>query len=104
MKLKIFFLTKNGYIKLGGFGSASDNIDLAKNTILSFYKTPEYIKNNTYTIKSDKYQLGILLYEMVTLEKPFEANNLLDLIKEILKGEYNPIPNNYSKKLEELIS
>ena len=51
------------------------------------FKKPSKLNiENTYTIKSDIYQLGILLYEMVTLEKPFEANDLLDLIKEILKG------------------
>jgi len=45
------------------------------------------------------------LYELCTLKKAFQADNLLGLVFKIVSEEYEPIPNNlpYSKELRMLV-
>jgi NIMA (never in mitosis gene a)-related kinase len=100
------FLTKNGIIKLGGFHFSKklEKFSFKKKVIGTHYLSPEIVKNEPYNYKNDIWSLGVMLYRMTTLKLPFDANNLQILVMRILKGKYNPIPNNYSKELAELIS
>lgn len=45
------------------------------------------------------------MYELCTLKKAFQADNLLGLVFKIVSEEYEPIPNNlpYSKELRMLV-
>jgi serine/threonine protein kinase len=43
-------------------------------------------------MKSDMWALGIIMYELCTCKRPFEANNQCALILKIIRGEYVPIP------------
>lgn len=45
-----------------------------------------------------------MLYEMVTLNHAFDANSMKGLVMKILRGNYPPIPRNYSNDLKILIS
>ena len=100
------FLTKNGIIKLGGFHFSKklEKFSFKKKVIGTHYLSPEIVKNEPYNYKTDIWSLGVMLYRMTTLKLPFDASNLQILVMRILKGKYNPIPNNYSKELAELIS
>lgn len=40
------------------------------------YSSPELWKKQTYSIKSDIWSLGCLLYEMITLKSPFKADDM----------------------------
>ena len=108
IKPQNIFLTKNGIIKLGDFGVSKQlrtKWELAKTLMgTSYYLSPEMINNQPYNNKTDIWSLGVLLYQLVTLKLPFEANNLPLLSMKILKGKFAPIPNNYSKELGKLIS
>ena len=42
--------------------------------------SPEQINNNKYNEKNDIWSLGCFLYELTTLNPPFEANNHLSLL------------------------
>lgn len=54
-----------------------------------FYVSPERIIGEPASVASDLYALGILLYEMLTGEKPFQGESLSD----ILTGHmFNPAP------------
>ncbi len=61
--------------------------DLAKTICGSpLYMAPEIIKNNEYTVKSDLWSVGMILYEMVYGASPyFNAFNIVDLMKKINK-------------------
>lgn len=67
------------------------------------YLSPELIENKAYNEKTDIWSLGILLYELCTLEPPFKANTLLGLAKLVLQGEYAPISSRYSVNMNKCI-
>jgi serine/threonine protein kinase len=54
------------------------------------YLSPEQLKGGTADTRSDIWALGILLYEMVTGQVPFEANTIGELYEKIIKVSYVP--------------
>ena len=56
-----------------------------------YFMSPEQNNSNYYDKKTDIWSLGCILYELITLEKPFEANNINMLNQKITKGYYKPI-------------
>ena len=53
------------------------------------YMAPEIIKNKQYTVKSDIWSFGIIIYEMLYGFIPYRSNNIYNLIKTIEKNELN---------------
>ncbi|MGD2086740.1 MAG: protein kinase [Candidatus Aminicenantes bacterium] len=53
------------------------------------YLPPEQITRQEYTPASDIYSLGVVFYELLTLEKPFIGDFPVDIIKQIL--DKNPV-------------
>lgn len=49
-----------------------------------FYLAPELFEGKPYSDKSDMWAIGVILYEMVSLRKPFTGLNLKDLEHKIL--------------------
>lgn len=41
-----------------------------------YYLSPEICLGKTYSYPSDMWMLGVVLYELMTLEKPFEGESL----------------------------
>jgi NIMA (never in mitosis gene a)-related kinase len=98
------FLFKNGMIKLGDL-----NVSKVAKKGLSYtqtgtpnYAAPEIWKDLPYNYKSDIWSLGCVLYEMITLNLPFENKNG-NLYDNIIKGEIKNIPDRYSKDLNNII-
>jgi serine/threonine protein kinase len=56
-----------------------------------YFMSPEQNNSNCYDKKTDIWSLGCILYELITLVKPFEANNINMLNQKITKGYYKPI-------------
>ena len=108
LKSQNIFLTKNGLIKLGDFGIAKClNFTLEKvRTVVGtpYYLSPEIVENKPYSFNSDIWSLGVLLYEMVCLNMPFDASSLPMLYVKIIRGAYNPLPNCFTKDLRNLVS
>ena len=65
--------------------------------------SPEACQSQPYTSKSDVWSLGVILYELCTLEYPFAGNNLLSLVNLIVCQKHAPIPKIYSTELSGLI-
>lgn len=56
------------------------------------------VEGKPYSTKADIWALGVILYHMVAVKLPFNANSLPVLALKILKGSYPQIPSNaYSK-------
>ena len=108
LKAQNIFLTKSNIVKLGDFGVAkelSSTLDNARTMIgTPYYLSPEIVDNHPYNFKSDIWALGVILYELCTSKPPFDAASIPQLALKITKGQYNPIPQIYSKELKYLIS
>jgi serine/threonine protein kinase len=72
--------------------------DLAKTKIgTPYFMSPEQVEiNKKYNSKCDIWALGCILYELVTLDKPFRAANIQSLNIKIIKSDYKPIVNTFN--------
>ena len=90
-------------IKLGDFGISKIlkcTYELCKTPLgTPYYLSPEICSGKEYDYKSDVWMFGCVIYELMTLEKPFEGINLPNLIMNILKKEIKNLPCIYSKEL-----
>ena len=64
-----------------------------------YYASPEVWKDEPYDVKSDVWSLGCVIYEMVTLKPPFQAEDMQGLYKKILKGQFPKIPEHFSQDM-----
>jgi serine/threonine protein kinase len=76
----------DGSIVLADFGIAKrldDNMGRTRHGELygtPYYVSPEQIEGNAATAQSDIYSLGIIFHEMLTGQRPFEADSVSGLI------------------------
>lgn len=68
-----------------------------------YYASPEVWKDEPYGPKSDIWSLGCVMYEMMTLRPPFQADDMQGLYKKVTKGDYPKLPLLYSSDLNDLI-
>ncbi len=72
----------NDQVKVLDFGlSCPEGTEDFENTGTAFYMAPEQIDGDPVTARTDIYALGITAYEMVTGQRPFETDNLQQLLE-----------------------
>lgn len=107
LKSQNIFMTKRGILKLGDFGIArvlSNTKSRAKTVVgTPYYLSPEIIRSEGYSFKSDIWSLGVLLYEIAALQPPFNAQSLHQLAQKIIQGKYTALPSNFSNSTTQLI-
>lgn len=65
--------------------------------------SPEICAAETYTLKSDVWSLGCIIYELCTREPPFNAKSHYQLVQKIKDGKVAPLPSVYSTELSAVI-
>lgn len=106
LKTQNIFLSED-QIFIGDFGiskTLENTRDLANTYIgTPYYMSPELFKYQPYSYKSDIWSLGCILYEMCNLKHAFNAQTINGLAVKILKGNYLPISQSYSKELRDFV-
>lgn len=104
IKPENIMITGNGTVKLMDFGAAkpmSVNTRTMQGTVVGtpHYMSPEQINGDALDARSDFFSLGVLLYELCTGRRPFEADNLASLLWKIDDCKFERV-----RKLREAIS
>ena len=69
------------------------------------YLSPEIVRSESYNNSTDVWSLGVTIYELCALKRPFDTTKgILDLNEKILKGTYDPMPDMYSKELQRIVA
>ncbi|CAL7949781.1 unnamed protein product [Xylocopa violacea] len=92
LKLDNIILDQEGHCKLADFGMCKEGIIEGKTTTTTFCGTPDYIapeilQELQYGASVDWWALGVLMYEMMAGQPPFEADNEDDLFESILRDD-----------------
>jgi eukaryotic-like serine/threonine-protein kinase len=104
-------VTSHGVVKLMDFGIAKSGTEVQltqPGTTLGsvYYMSPEQVRGGTVDARSDLYSVGILLYELLSGHRPFEADNTYNILDQQLNAlprppvELNPL---LPKPLSDLI-
>ncbi len=87
-------LGDDGVIKIADFGIATlRGEDLAtelRNLGTPNYLAPERVMGQPGDALADIYSLGVILYELLTRHRPFEATSIAELVRKIVQDEPTP--------------
>ncbi len=99
-------ISRNGAVKLAGFGLAVPENDVAGDAAdmeqkasslnsLCFMAPEQLSSDGEVDVRTDLYQLGATLYTMLFAESPFTGNSNEELRKKIMQGDYiRPVDRN----------
>ncbi|KAK0413490.1 hypothetical protein QR680_006838 [Steinernema hermaphroditum] len=91
LKLDNILLDAEGHCRLADFGMCKEGItkDVLTSTFCGTpdYIAPEILQEMEYGISVDWWALGVLMYEMMAGQPPFEADNEDDLFEAILHDD-----------------
>lgn len=108
IKTPNIFLTTTGLIKLGDFGFSREYDSTVSGDVGStfcgtpYYLAPELWNQAPYSKKADMWSLGIVLYELMALRKPFSGSSVRDLVANVMSGRFDALPEHYSPALRQL--
>ncbi|CUG93592.1 serine-threonine protein kinase, putative [Bodo saltans] len=106
LKTANVLLTTTGLVKLGDFGFSRQYEDSLSNPVGStfcgtpYYLSPELWRRAPYSKKSEMWALGVVLYEVMALKRPFGGKNMDELIDNILHARRLALPQHFSAELQ----
>jgi serine/threonine protein kinase len=78
-----------GLAKLSEPGELSDHFETKPGALPGSvrYVSPERLRGDVADPRADLFSLGIVMYEMIAQQAPFEGKNIVDIIQSILRSE-----------------
>ncbi|KAL4898779.1 kinase-like domain-containing protein [Aspergillus ambiguus] len=107
LKPENIFLGSDNAVKLGDFGLSKlmNSHDFASTYVgTPFYMSPEICAAEKYTLRSDIWAVGCIMYELCQREPPFNARTHIQLVQKIREGKFAPLPDFYSPELKNVIA
>lgn len=88
-------ISKKGECKLTDFGIAKASQNIAETAVGELkgkisYMSPEQAEGKPLDVRSDLFQVGIVMYEMLTLKKMFEGNSDQSILSKIQHAQFEP--------------
>ncbi|MGH6647485.1 serine/threonine protein kinase [Aquabacterium sp.] len=68
-----------------------------------YYMAPEQVRQEPTDRRADVYSLGVVLYELLTTQRPFTGNSLDEIAYAVLKGEV-PAPHELNPEVPKALS
>jgi serine/threonine protein kinase len=99
------FFTRRGLVKLGDFGFSKHYEETISNDVghtlcgTPYYLSPEMWGGERYSKKADLWSVGIVLFEMMTLRRPFTGDSMKQLSDAVRKGVLPSIPDSFDPEL-----
>jgi len=107
IKTKNIFIKNNLTVKIGDFGIAKilNSTSSYAHTFIGtpYYISPELCKDQPYNDKSDVWSLGCVLYELCTLNHPFEGGTQVEIYEKIMTQKFKAISPDYSLELKKMV-
>ena len=107
IKTKNIFIKNNLTVKIGDFGIAKilNSTSSYAHTFIGtpYYISPELCKDQPYNDKSDVWSLGCVLYELCTLNHPFEGGTQVEIYEKIMTQKFKAISPEYSQELKKMV-
>lgn len=107
LKPQNILINNDGILKIADFGFARY---LEKNSLIDtlcgtpLYMAPEIIRKKKYNEKADLWSVGIIMYQMLFGQRPYNAKNIFDLIGQIEKNTPLYIPSEISSSGKSLLN
>lgn len=94
--MNLMITKDNHHVKIADFGLAKQRGTQSSSSMKTFvgtiqYSCPEIVRNQPYTEKADIWSLGVILYELATLNTPFAGENPLAIARKIVEEDYEKL-------------
>ena len=109
LKPENVLVSRRGLLKVGDFG-LSRQLSSAHGAASTrcgtpFYMAPEIVCAEPSGRAADMWALGVILYEMLTMRRPFQGDNLVQMAVSIARADYPALPApRYSEQVRRLVS
>lgn len=109
IKTQNIFLMPTGIVKLGDFGLSKQYEESVSADVgtsfcgTPFYLAPEIWQRKRYSKKADMWSIGVVLYELITMRRPFVGPAQHQIMDQVLNAAYEPLPPTTAPELREIV-
>lgn len=103
IKIENIYIFNDKLVKIKNLYLVRINEEKKKEFNSLIYMPPEMFSFQEYTCYTDIWDLGIVLYELVMLEKPFQGINSDEIKNNIINEKYSPFPEKVDFRLKRLL-